>query len=138
CASDLSGTGMCFHDSTDLDICWPGESGALAKGVGTAQRRKGGRILHHGSIKLANSHLEERIATLSGVGVEADAREVGAALVRALETAFDVSIGPSEPSAELRAAGERLGARYADPAFVHRAVRARPRASSPPRPGSPS
>ena len=52
--SDASGTGMCFHKSTSQDISWqlPGEA-HLRKGVGTAQRRTGGRILHHGSIKLS-------------------------------------------------------------------------------------
>jgi hypothetical protein len=36
--SDVGGTGMCFHRSTPLDLIWDG-----AKGVGSAQRRRGGR-----------------------------------------------------------------------------------------------
>ena len=48
--SDRKKTGMCFHESTPLDVAW-GER----KGVGSAQRRRGGRVLHHGSIKLGST-----------------------------------------------------------------------------------
>lgn len=57
--SERAGTGMCFHHSTPLDLAWDGK-----KGVGSAQRRRGGRVLHHGSIKLGASALEEGVATL--------------------------------------------------------------------------
>jgi lipoate-protein ligase A len=57
--SEREGTGMCFHDSTALDLVWNER-----KGVGSAQRRKQGRVLHHGSIKLAGSELEGDIATV--------------------------------------------------------------------------
>ena len=50
---------MCFHASTPFDIVW-----SEAKGVGSAQRRTGGRVLHHGSIKLGASALEAGVATL--------------------------------------------------------------------------
>jgi lipoate-protein ligase A len=39
--SDRSATGMCFHESTPLDLAWNAR-----KGVGSAQRRKAGRVLH--------------------------------------------------------------------------------------------
>ncbi|MCA9002989.1 MAG: lipoate--protein ligase family protein [Planctomycetes bacterium] len=57
--SDQEGTGMCFHKSTPQDILWGNK-----KGVGSAQRRRNGRVLHHGSIKLATSKLEGNIATI--------------------------------------------------------------------------
>ncbi len=57
--SDSPGSVMCFHESTDLDLCWNG-----AKGVGSAQRRTQGRVLHHGSIKLAGSDWETGVAEL--------------------------------------------------------------------------
>src|SRR5205814_9947216 len=58
--SDVEGTGMCFHCSSPLDLAWNGR-----KGVGSAQRRRRGRVLHHGSIKLGTSPFEGAIATVS-------------------------------------------------------------------------
>ena len=113
--SDREGTGMCFHKSTPLDIVWDG-----AKGIGSAQRRTRGRVLHHGSIKLGTTPLEGLIATLEGSGVELDA--AGLALV--VRAAFTRTLGlelqagvPTE--AEIRRARE-LGERYVDPEFVRR------------------
>jgi lipoate-protein ligase A len=63
-SSDRAGTGMCFHTSTPLDVVWDGR-----KGIGSAQRRTGGRVLHHGSIKLASSPHEPEIATVADAGV---------------------------------------------------------------------
>jgi len=57
--SDVEGSGMCFHRSTPLDLVWSGR-----KGVGSAQRRTRGRVLHHGSIKLAASELDTGVAEL--------------------------------------------------------------------------
>ena len=84
-ASDRAGSGMCFHKSTPEDIVWD-----HAKGVGSAQRRRSGRVLHHGSIKLDTTELEGPIArTRSGL----DATEL------ALRTAFEERAGVRfEPS----------------------------------------
>lgn len=120
CASDMDGTGMCFHDSTPMDLCWVMPDGALAKGVGTAQRRTRGRILHHGSIKLDAASLEPRIAHASGKVAHG---ELGAALVRAFETEFGIRLVPGEATAAELAAAEELGARYGAPDFVHREPR---------------
>jgi len=57
--SDCPDTGMCFHKSTPQDLVWENR-----KGVGSAQRRRNGRVLYHGSIKLKSSILDTRIATL--------------------------------------------------------------------------
>ncbi len=57
--SDSAGSGMCFHVSTPLDLAW-----SSRKGVGSAQRRSQGRVLHHGSIKMAATELDTGIAGL--------------------------------------------------------------------------
>ena len=123
--SDIAATGMCFHESTPQDICWQGASGRLAKGVGTAQRRTAGRILHHGSIKLGPSDLEPRVATAEDRGVEVGPAEAGRVLAAAFAREFDVELVQEEPDAALRAAADAMADRYSAPAFVHRVVRRR-------------
>ncbi len=123
--SDLAGTGMCFHESTPQDICWTGPAGALAKGVGTAQRRTAGRILHHGSIKLGPSPLEVEVATAADSAVSIDAQAAGAALRAAFAREFDVELRPTAPDADLLASAQQMAARYSDPDFVHREPRPR-------------
>lgn len=114
--SDAADTGMCFHKSTPLDLAWGGR-----KGVGSAQRRTRGRVLHHGSIKLGTSALEGSIATLEECSSTAlDPAEVGAVLVRALAERFELRFEKSGPSAAERDAAAQLGPRYSDPAFLHR------------------
>ncbi len=123
--SDVPGTGMCFHESTPLDVCWagPGDGASLAKGVGTAQRRSVGRVLHHGSIKLGPSVLEERVATLHDVGLDISVREAANALTRAVATTFGVRLSATDPTSDMLADAATLGRRYGAPEFVHRAVR---------------
>lgn len=85
--SERAGTGMCFHKSAAVDLVWDG-----LKGVGSAQRRKAGRVLHHGSIKLGTTPLEGEIATLSGpVGLESLASLVEAELLTAAREAGDTT-----------------------------------------------
>lgn len=113
-ASDREATGMCFHHSTDLDIVW-GER----KGVGSAQRRTRGRVLHHGSIKLGTSPLEGAIATVHesapAVGVHAVAQSLRAQFARAFQVDFETSV----PNERERTAARELGRRYVSDAFVH-------------------
>lgn len=86
--SDRAATGMCFHESTDLDLVWDG-----AKGVGSAQRRTGGRVLHHGSIKLGRTALEEGVAILRehapGLTAEGLARELAEVFAQELGLVFE-------------------------------------------------
>ena len=116
-ASDRPGTGMCFHVSTPLDVAWEGR-----KGVGSAQRRRGGRILHHGSIKLGASELEQGIATVAAA--EADERgareELAAALVGGFRRACGLAFRDADPTREERAEGLARGQRYSSEAFVRR------------------
>jgi lipoate-protein ligase A len=57
--SERPGSAMCFHRSSALDLCWQER-----KGVGSAQRRRQGRVLHHGSIKIGPSPLDLGVASL--------------------------------------------------------------------------
>lgn len=113
--SDQTGTGMCFHHSTPLDIAWDGR-----KGVGSAQRRKNGHVLHHGSIKLGTTPLEGDIATLADRCSDVRPERVASALLQALSDAFEIDFEHSVPDAAERALASELGARYCDPAFVRR------------------
>lgn len=112
-ASDRADTGMCFHASTAQDLVWDGR-----KGVGSAQRRKDGRVLHHGSIKLDTTPLEGDIATLRGAGRSVTPEELGEDLVDVLAQALDVRFVRSAPGPGERAAAAALGARYVDRAFL--------------------
>lgn len=113
--SDREETGMCFHHSTSLDIVWNER-----KGVGSAQRRKGGHVLHHGSIKLDTTELEGDIATLKSHRPDIEPEQVSAAFLKALSDAFEIDFEHSVPDAAERTLAEELGARYVDPAFVRR------------------
>jgi lipoate-protein ligase A len=111
-ASDRPGTGMCFHRSTALDLVWDGR-----KGVGSAQRRKGARVLHHGSIKLTGAALEEGTAV---VGRPLEAPEYAPLLAEALERGLGMRLVPGVPTRAERERARELGPRYLDPAFVRR------------------
>jgi lipoate-protein ligase A len=113
--SDVAGTGMCFHASTPLDVVWDGR-----KGIGSAQRRTGGRVLHHGSIKLSPSPYEPEVATATGAGVHLTPREFAPTLSAAFTRALGVTFEREPPTAAELARAESLGARYAAPDFVHR------------------
>jgi lipoate-protein ligase A len=113
--SDVAGTGMCFHHSTSLDLCWGGR-----KGVGSAQRRSKGRVLHHGSIKLWTSPFEGDIATV-GTRAGEFSPELFAPLLRtAFESAFSVVCEAGVPTSEERDAAREYGPRYLAPEFVQK------------------
>jgi lipoate-protein ligase A len=109
---------MCFHHSTPLDIAWADKEGAWRKGVGSAQRRSKGRVLHHGSIKLDTSPLEGRIATLKEIVSTLDVHTVADALRASFERAFEISLEATVPVESERVSARELGARYVDSAFV--------------------
>lgn len=116
--SDREGTGMCFHESSAQDLVWDAR-----KGVGSAQRRRDGRVLHHGSIKLDTTPLEGDIASLARMGASVTPEALGEDLVEELASALDVRLVRGAPTPAERAAADALGARYADPAFLRRRVR---------------
>ncbi|MEZ6014206.1 MAG: hypothetical protein R3F49_03765 [Planctomycetota bacterium] len=113
--SDRGGTGMCFHASTPLDVVW-GER----KGIGSAQRRTGGRVLHHGSIKLSPSALEPDVATALDARVTLTPRAFGALLRCVFERALDATFDAAPATAHELELAAAAGARYAEQAFVHR------------------
>ena len=114
--SDREKTGMCFHESTPLDVAWGGR-----KGVGSAQRRRGGRVLHHGSIKLGSTPLEGDIATLEAyLPADEPLGALAPVLLRAIETSFAVRLEPGDATASERSAAQRLGERYLSRAFLRR------------------
>jgi lipoate-protein ligase A len=113
--SDREATGMCFHGSTSLDLAWGGR-----KGVGSAQRRTGGRVLQHGSIKLGASRLDEGVAGVRDSAPEVELHD----LARELRTAFERELGLEfelgVPDVAERSAAHQLGTRYLDPAFTRK------------------
>lgn len=113
--SDRADTGMCFHSSTPLDIVW-GEK----KGVGSAQRRRNGRVLHHGSIKIASSPLEGSIATVRERAHGVTAVELARVLRRVLAERFQIAFEVGVPDELERMRARELGVRYADAAFVRK------------------
>lgn len=113
--SDRPGTGMCFHRSSALDLVWNGR-----KGAGSAQRRKGARVLHHGSIKLACDPLEPGTAFVERAGGTLEAPEYAPYLRSALEQALGVRLASDVPTPAERTRARGLAARYLDPDFVRR------------------
>jgi lipoate-protein ligase A len=106
---------MCFHHSTALDIVW-----ADRKGVGSAQRRTQGRVLHHGSIKLGTSPLEGDIATVRSVAPTVDVHTLADAVKASFGRAFGIGFETGVPDEHEREAARELGKRYLDRAFVQR------------------
>jgi lipoate-protein ligase A len=92
-SSDRAATGMCFHESTDLDLVWDG-----AKGVGSAQRRTGGRVLHHGSIKLGRTTLEEGVAVVRAHDERVDAADLATEIAACFERELGVTLVVDEPT----------------------------------------
>ncbi len=114
-ASDRATSGMCFHRSTPLDLVWDG-----AKGVGSAQRRTGERVLHHGSIKLGRSPLEEGVACLRQRAPELRAEELARAIRTVFEETLGASFAPDQPSREELEHAARRADFYASDSFVRR------------------
>lgn len=125
-ASDQPNTGLCFHASSPLDLIGPGPSGAPAKLVGSAQRRAQGRILHHGSIKLAMADEETDVATLVlerhvATFLPLLAGHLTEALVPALAPATQpTSDAASAPPAAAEAWAQQRAALFASPALLAR------------------
>ncbi|MFT5199743.1 MAG: lipoate-protein ligase A [Planctomycetota bacterium] len=113
--SDLEGTGMCFHKSTPQDILWGNK-----KGVGSAQRRRKNRVLHHGSIKLNSSKLEGNIATLSESGTCSDPLKFAAHLIQAFKDELGLTFERTAPNPVEIEHAAILGPRYSSEEFLNR------------------
>ncbi len=119
--SDREGfTPWCFEKSSHLDLVWEGR-----KLAGSAQRRTGGRILHHGSLPLlANPSTPESAWVSLAVGREVTFREMAGAFAKAFEERCRVRLVPGEILPEKLERARRLAAeRHGAAAFVRRPVR---------------
>lgn len=114
-ASDRAGTGMCFHQSSSLDLVWNAR-----KGVGSAQRRKQGRVLHHGSIKLDTTAIEGDIASVADVQRGVTPLDFAARWTRRLTAELGLQLSASAPDVEERARAKELAKRFADAEFTRR------------------
>jgi len=114
-ASDRPASGMCFHRSTPLDLVWDGR-----KGVGSAQRRTRGRVLHHGSIKLGATPLETGVAVLRAHAPRLDAWDLAARVRAGFERELGCVFAPEEPRDDERAQAAERAAHYRSTAFVRR------------------
>jgi len=114
--SDKESTGMCFHKSASVDLVWNER-----KGVGSAQRRKGGHVLHHGSIKLAPTRLESGVATVeqaSGAAITPEA--FAPQLLKAFSRDFGAKLTPDIPTEAEREAAHGRAPFFRSKAFVER------------------
>ncbi len=113
--SDTAGTGMCFHHSTPLDIMWNGR-----KGVGSAQRRRNSRVLHHGSIKLNTSDLETQIASTSAEGPCTEPAHLIPHLLNAFAQELGMDLSPGAPTTQERELASSLEPKYSSEPFLNR------------------
>ncbi len=119
--SDREGpTPWCFEKSSHLDLVWEGR-----KLAGSAQRRTGGRLLHHGSVPLEENPSTPRSSWVSlAAGRAVTFGEMARAFARALEERFSLRLVPGELTPGERAAAERLvRKRHGSEGFVRRPVR---------------
>lgn len=113
-ASEQQGTGMCFHRSSALDLVWDDR-----KGLGSAQRRRAGRVLHHGSLKLAPTELDTGVAAIPFPAGEApDPRRLVPALLEAFERELGLRFEPAEPTPDELAEANERGRRYTSPEWL--------------------
>ena len=110
--SDVEDTGMCFHHSTALDLAWEGR-----KGVGSAQRRRDGRVLHHGSIKLGSSQYDTGVAELEGTQ---DPTELAQEIAGVFRERAGIRLVSGVPTPAERVRADELGERAIDSDFVRR------------------
>lgn len=113
-ASDDPASGMCFNHSTPLDVEWNGR-----KGVGSAQRRRGGRVLHHGSIKVKSTPLEGNVATFENATLSHTAQSFAPLLLEHIREHLGLHLVPAVPSPEERERAGELGARYTTDEWVN-------------------
>jgi len=109
--------GRCFYAVTGYDLVAGGR-----KLVGSAQRRKDQRILHHGSIPLEPNPMTPEAACVYDLAGREHSREtVQAAIARGIEEAFAVELEAWEPGSELLAVARRIvDAKYGTDAWLRR------------------
>jgi lipoate-protein ligase A len=113
--SERPGSAMCFHESSAFDLVWD-----EAKGVGSAQRRSGGRVLHHGSIKLGTTPLEGPVATLWSHAPGLSPAELAERIVAACEALLGARFAREKESAEEAARALARAGFFTSREHVHR------------------
>jgi lipoate-protein ligase A len=106
---------MCFHKSTPQDILWGNK-----KGVGSAQRRRNGRVLHHGSIKLQTSILEGNIATIAESAKDLTPQSFAPRLIEAFQATLGLQFERGVPNPVELEHAATLGKRYSSEEFLNR------------------
>jgi lipoate-protein ligase A len=114
--SDRPASPWCFHESTAFDLV-----AASRKLVGSAQRRTGGRILHHGSIVLRPNRFTPEVASVEGLGGDPDPNKVEGAIAEEFERALSLQLERRGLSAEeIKLASGLAASRYATDAWTRR------------------
>ena len=114
-ASEDEGSFLCFHRAAPFDLVWDG-----AKGVGSAQRRKDGRVLHHGSIKIAPEDVERGVARLDRHAPTLTARELAERVAAACARAFGARFRTAEPTGDELAHARAREGFFGSRAFLER------------------
>jgi len=117
-ASDAAaGSWLCFLQSSAVDLAARGR-----KLLGSAQRRVGRRVMHHGSLPLARNRLAPEAACVADeVGRAVSFAEVAAALRTELATEFGLAFVDAAPTAEERArAVELVTTKYGQESWTRR------------------
>ncbi|MBL8692851.1 MAG: lipoate--protein ligase family protein [Planctomycetes bacterium] len=109
--SEVLQSPWCFHESTAFDLV-----AARRKLVGSAQRRTGGRVLHHGSLVLRANRYTPEVASLESLGGTADALRLEEALIESFGRALDAPLelgmlSPQEQSEAARLASEKYSSK---------------------------
>lgn len=101
--SDLQQSPWCFHESTAFDL-----TSAARKLVGSAQRRAGGRILHHGSIVIKSNRYTPQIASIEMLGGATDPAILEHALMETFEKSLNIQFNKRPLDEAESALAERL------------------------------
>ena len=82
---------FCFSNPSSSDIVFKGK-----KLVGSAQRRKNGTLMHHGSILLDDQNLDGAISVNTILGREVKFEEIGNAIIQGFEQEFSTKLVPAD------------------------------------------
>lgn len=107
----------CFYKSSPVDLASAGR-----KLLGSAQRRVGGRVLHHGSLPCERNPITPESSYLEAVlGRRVGLAEAADAVLAGLAQGLGLELEPGEPTPAEHALAERLAAeKYRDPKFLFR------------------
>lgn len=86
--TDARGNGMCFYDSSCMDLVIEDAAHGPRKIVGSAQRRSRGRILHHGSIVLRGNPVTPLVGSVEGAGGRFGVEEAQICIAAGFESVF--------------------------------------------------